>query len=292
MGTIIYLNGEFVSKEDAKVSLFDHGYLFGDGIFETLRSYNGIVFKFDEHLHRLFNSAKYLMLSISISKAALKSLVYDALKRSLLQDAYVRITLSRGVGERGINPESCKKSTLSIIVKEIPLYPEECFSSGIEAMIVSIRKMSNESLSPQVKSCNYQNNILAKIELNQHGLLEGFLLNEEGRVTEGTVSNVFIMKRGDIMTPSHACGCLEGVTRNTVIEIAKNQLQLCVHEAEFTRYDLYTADECFITNTIMEIMPVVKVDGRVIGNGKPGQTTQKLQSLYQELTFLRRSYDE
>ncbi len=288
MGTIIYLNGKFVSKEEAKVSLFDHGYLFGDGIFETLRSYNGIIFKLDEHLHRLFNSAKYLMLSIPISKTALKDLAYDALKRSLLKDAYVRITVSRGVGERGINPDFCKKATLSIIVKEIPLYPSGCFSSGIETMIVSIRKMSNESLSPQVKGCNYQNNILAKIELNQNGMLEGFLLNEEGFVTEGTVSNVFIVKRGNIMTPSPACGCLEGITRNTIIEIAKKQLQLCVHEAEFTRYDLYTADECFITNTIMEIMPVVKVDGRVVGNGKPGQTTRTLQSLFQELAILRR----
>ncbi|MDR4498067.1 MAG: branched-chain-amino-acid transaminase [Candidatus Scalindua sp.] len=287
MGIIVYLDGEFVSKEDAKVSLFDHGYLFGDGIFETLRSYSKVIFKLDDHLDRLFNSAKYLMLSIPMSKKDLEVLAYDALERSLLKDAYLRITLSRGVGERGINPDFCTKSTLSIIVKDVPLYPTECFSSGIETMIVSTRKMGNESLSPQVKGCNYQNNILAKIELNQHGMLEGFLLNSEGFVTEGTVSNVFILKNGNIMTPSPACGCLEGVTRNTVIEIAKERLQLTVQETQLTRYNLYTADECFITNTIMEIMPVVKVDGRVIGTGKPGSFTEKLQSLFQELVSLR-----
>lgn len=285
MGTIVYLNGQFVSKEEAKVSIFDHGYLFGDGIFETLRSYKGVIFKLDEHLQRFFNSAKYMMLSIPISKTDLKGLTYEALNKSLLKDAYIRITLSRGVGERGINPDFCKKPTLSIIVKEVPEYPPECYTSGIETMIVSMRKMGNESLSPQVKCCNYQNNILAKIELNQRGLLEGFLLNNEGFVTEGTVSNVFIVKNGNLMTPSPDCGCLEGITRNTVIEIAKKKLQLCVRETQFTRYDLYTADECFITNTIMEILPVVRVDGRVVGDGKPGSTTRRLYSLFQKLVF-------
>lgn len=283
MGTIVYLNGQFVSEQEAKISLFDHGYLFGDGIFETLRSYDMAVFKCDEHLQRLFNSAKYMMLPMPLSGKELKTLTYDALERSALKDAYIRITVSRGIGDRGINPETCRNSTLSIIVKEIPAYPPVCYSSGIETMIVSIRKMSNESLSPQVKGCNYQNSILAKIELNQHGMLEGFLLNEEGFVAEGTVSNVFIVKRGRILTPSLACGCLEGITRNTIIEIIEKQLPLCICEAALTRFDLYTAEECFITNTIMEVMPVVKVDGRVVGNGSPGHITRQLHSLYREL---------
>ncbi|GAB4435402.1 MAG: branched-chain-amino-acid transaminase [Anaerolineae bacterium] len=284
MGTIVYLNGQFVSKEEAKVSIFDHGYLLGDGIFETLRSYGGVIFKLEEHLQRLFNSAKYMMLTIPAPKAELTDLAYQALKKSSLQDAYLRITVSRGVGERGINPDFCKEPTLSIIVKEVPEYPPESYAAGIETMIVSVRKMSHESLSPQIKSCNYQNNILAKIEINQRGLIEGFLLNHEGYLTEGTVSNVFIVKNGNIMTPSLACGCLEGITRQTVIELAQKELQLNVQETQLTRYDIYTSDECFITNTIMELMPVVNIDGRVVGNGQPGVLTRQLHTLFQALT--------
>ncbi|MCK6627332.1 MAG: branched-chain-amino-acid transaminase [Anaerolineae bacterium] len=283
MGTIVYLNGQFVSKEEARVSIFDHGYLLGDGIFETLRAYGGVIFKLEEHLQRLFNSAKYMMLTIPVSKAELTDLAYQTLAKSSLQDAYLRITVSRGVGERGINPDFCKEPTLSIIVKEVPEYPPESYAVGIEAMIVGVRKMSHESLSPQIKSCNYQNNILAKIELNQRGLLEGFLLNHEGYLAEGTVSNVFIVKNGNILTPSPACGCLEGITRQTVIELAQKELQLGVQETQLTRYDLYTADECFITNTIMELMPVVNIDGRVVGNGQPGALTRQLHALFQAL---------
>lgn len=284
MGTIVYLNGQFVSKEEAKVSIFDHGYLLGDGIFETLRSYGGVIFKLEEHLHRLFNSAKYMMLTIPRSKTELTDLAYEALAKSSLRDAYLRITVSRGVGERGINPDFCKEPTLSIIVKEVPEYPPESYAAGIETMIVSVRKMSHESLSPQIKSCNYQNNILAKIELNQRGLIEGFLLNNEGYLAEGTVSNVFIVKGGNIMTPSPACGCLEGITRQAVIELAQKELQLGVQETQLTRYDIYTSDECFITNTIMELMPVVNIDGRVVGNGQPGVLTRHLHTLFQALT--------
>lgn len=284
METVVYLNGQFVSKEEAKVSIFDHGYLLGDGIFETLRSYGGVIFKLEEHLQRLFNSANYMMLTIPRSKIELTDLAYQALEKSSLRDAYLRITVSRGVGERGINPDFCKEPTLSIIVKEVPEYPPESYTAGIETMIVSIRKMSHESLSPQIKSCNYQNNILAKIELNQRGLIEGFLLNHEGYLAEGTVSNVFIVKNGNIMTPSPACGCLEGITRQTVIELTQKELQLNVQETQLTRYDLYTADECFITNTIMELMPVVNVDGRVVGNGQPGVLTRQIHTLFQALT--------
>lgn len=283
MGTIVYLNGQFVSKEEAKVSIFDHGYLLGDGIFETLRSYGGVIFKLDDHLRRLFDSANYMLLTIPASKAELADLAYQTLAKSSLRDAYLRITVSRGVGERGINPDFCQAPTLSIIVKEVPEYPPDSYVSGIETMIVSIRKMSHEALSPQIKSCNYQNNILAKIELNQRGLIEGFLLNNEGYVAEGTVSNVFIAKDETILTPSPACGCLEGITRQAVMELAQKELRLNVQETQLTRYDLYTADECFITNTIMELMPVVKIDGRVVGSGQPGGLTRQLHALFQAL---------
>ena len=283
MGTLVYLNGQFLSKDEAKVSIFDHGYLFGDGIFETLRSYNGTIFRLGDHLDRLFDSAKYMRMTIPVSKADLQNLCDETLKRSLLKDAYLRITVSRGIGERGIDPDLCKDPTLSIIVKDLPLYPADCYRLGIPTMIVSVRKTADESLSNRVKSCNYQNNILAKIELNQHELIEGFFLNSQGFIAEGTVSNVFIIKKRNILTPSPACGCLEGITRNTVIEIAERELAVSVRNAQITRYEVYTADECFITNTLMEIMPVVSVDGRVIGNGSPGPMTQKLYHLFRQL---------
>jgi len=280
---VVYLNGQFVPQDEAKVSIFDHGYLFGDGIFETLRSYDGVIFKLRQHLKRLFDSARYMGMDLSTSKGDLEKLSYEALERNSLKEAYLRITVSRGVGGRGIDPDQCKRPTLSIIVKELPRYQAECYTSGIRTKIVSIRKFADDSLSSQVKGCNYQTNILAKIELNQHGMIEGFLLNNEGFIAEGTVSNVFIVKNGIISTPSLACGCLEGITRNTVIDLAEHQLSLAVRQEQITRYDLYTADECFITNTIMELMPVVTVDGRTIGQGQPGPMTLTLTRLYQHL---------
>ena len=283
MNTLVYLNGQFLSKKEAKVSIFDHGYLFGDGIFETLRSYNGTIFKLGDHMDRLFDSAKYVRMSIPVSKTDLQNLCRETLKRSSLKDAYLRITVSRGIGDRGIDPDSCKSPTLSIIVKDLPLYPEEYYISGIPTRIVSVRKTSDESVSYRVKSCNYQNNILARIELNQYGLIEGFILNSQGLITEGTVSNVFIIKRGNILTPSPACGCLEGITRNTVIEIAETELKVRVQSTQITRFEVYTADECFITNTLMEMIPVVSVDGRPIGDGSPGRMTQKLHRLFRQV---------
>ncbi|MFI5305336.1 MAG: branched-chain-amino-acid transaminase [Nitrospiria bacterium] len=276
MGTMVYLNGQFVTKEEAKISIFDHGYLFGDGIFETLRSYEGSIFKLNEHLERFFDSARYMSMTVPYSKIELQNLSYDLLKKSGLNDAYLRITLSRGIGERGIDPDQCKSPTLSIIAKDLPLYPQEYYSQGIPSMIVSIRKISDDSMSNRVKSCNYQNNILAKIELNRHKMIEGFLLNTQGFISEGTVSNVFIIKKGIILTPSMVSGCLEGITRNTVIDVAGKELGKNVQETQISRYDFYTADECFITNTLMELMPVISVDGRLIGRGLPGSITQEL----------------
>jgi len=283
MGIVVYLNDQFVSHSEARVSIFDHGYLFGDGIFETLRSYDGVIFKLPEHLNRLSDSARYMRIPLPLSMGDLEKVSYEALERSSLKDAYLRITLSRGVGTKGIDPDHCGVPTLSVIVKEVPRYPPECYTSGIQTKILSIRKLAEHSLSSRVKSCNYQTNILAKMELNQHGMIEGFLLNHEGFVAEGSVSNVFVIKNGTLLTPSLSCGCLEGITRNTVIELCSQELNLIVRQTRLAAYDLYTADECFVTNTIMEIIPVVGVNGWTIGQGKPGPITLGLSRLYKDL---------
>jgi len=283
MTTVVYLNGRFVQPEEAKISLFDHGYLFGDGVFETLRAYDGKIFRLGEHLRRLYQSARYFHLTIPSSSEGLSDLCYETLSKSGLENAYLRVTVSRGAGGRGIDPEGCKDPTLSIIAKAVPLYPQECYETGMATKIVRIEKTSDNALSSQVKCCNYLNNILAKIELNQEGLLEGFLLNSKGFIAEGTVSNVFIVKRGRLLTPSPANGCLQGITRNAVIEIAGSRCGIAVEEGDLTRNDLYAADECFITNTIMELMPVKSVDGRRIGSATPGSMTQRLSREFKEL---------
>jgi len=283
MATIVYLNGDFVPGEEAKVSLFDHGYLFGDSIFETLRSYEGTLFRVEAHLDRLADSARYMKMTLPKSRTELTDLCYETLARSGLSEAYLRVTVSRGVSDRGIDPDRCPRPTLSIIAKDPPAYPPEGYVTGIPTVIVSLRKVADEALSGRVKGGNYQNHILAKMELNQHGVIEGFLLNPQGFVVEGTVSNVFIVKGGTVLTPSGASGCLEGITRNVIMDLAARSLGLPVVAGFITRYDLYTADECFLTNTLMEVMPVSRVDGRPIGDGKPGPTTLKLAALFKQL---------
>jgi branched-chain amino acid aminotransferase len=280
---VVYLNGRFVAPSDAVVSLFDHGYLFGDGFFETLRAYDGTWFRLDAHLDRLFDAARFLLIAMPTSRSDLARLAYAALERSGLRDAYLRITVSRGVGERGIDPALCPSPTLSLIVKEVPLYPAAWYDSGIPTRIVSVRRIAEDALSARIKGCNYQNLILAKLEANQHGAPEGLLLNAEGFLAEGTVSNVFIARRGELLTPTPTCGCLEGITRGAVIELAR-QNRSGVRETRISRYDLYTADECFLTSSLMELLPVVDVDGRAIGDGKPGEVTRRLHRLYRELT--------
>ena len=287
MASIVYLNGRFVAPDEAVISLFDHGYLFGDGFFETLRAYDGTWFRLESHLDRLFDSARFLLITIPMSKGDLAKLAQSALERSGLRDAYLRITVSRGVGERGIDPALCPNPTLSLIVKELSLYPEAWYASGIRSSIVSVRRIAEDALSARIKGCNYQNLILAKLEANQHGVPEGLLLNSEGFLAEGTVSNVFVVKRGALLTPAPSCGCLEGITRSAVIELARKN-RIPARETRIARYDLYTADECFLTNSLMELLPVVAVDGRSLGDGKPGDLTQRLQHLYRELTRTER----
>jgi branched-chain amino acid aminotransferase len=283
MPAIVFLNGQFVAPEEAKVSLFDHGYLFGDGIFETLRAYDDQIFRLGKHVDRLFQSAQYFRIQIPTPKEGLRNLCNEALEKSRLQNAYLRITVSRGVGGRGIDPEACKSPTISIIVKDVPLYSPDFYQSGIATKIVSVSKTNEDALSSRVKGCNYQNNILAKIELNQESLIEGILLNARGAVAEGTVSNVFLVKSGKLLTPSLSCGCLDGITRNAVIEIARSRFGITVEEGELSRYDLYTAEECFFTNTIMEVMPVHSIDGRQIGTVAPGDLTRRLTIGLREL---------
>jgi branched-chain amino acid aminotransferase len=288
MGSLVYLNGRFVAPEDARVSIFDHGYLFGDGCFETLRAYEGFVFRLGAHLDRLLDSCRYLMIPLGHSREELAALCSQALERSGIANAYLRITVSRGVGKGGIDPRHCEQPTLSIIVRDLMPYPADAYASGMAAAVLTTRKIAQDALSTQIKSCNYQNNILAKLELNRLGLMEGFLLNREGFVAEGTVSNVFTVKDGILRTPSVSCGCLAGITRQAVLELAEREFGVGVGEARLSVYDLYTADECFITNTLMELIPVVRIDDRTIGPGKPGTVTRRLQQLYQELIATER----
>lgn len=282
MGSIVYLNGEFVAPEDAKVSIFDFGYLFGDGIFETIRAYDGHVFRLDHHIDRFFRASRYILVDPPVDTAGLTKLCHETLERSGNRDAYLRITLSRGVG-RGIDPASCGEPTLSIVAREHTPYPEDAYRDGIQTKVVSVRRVADDALSPRIKGNNYQNHILAKHELNQCGLREGFLLNNRGFVAEGTISNVFIVNKGELSTPSLSCGCLEGITRNAVLEIARGELAIAAHETELTPFDLHTADECFVTNTLMEVLAVVNVDGRTIGEGRPGAVTLDLHRRYQAL---------
>lgn len=278
----IYLNGEFVSKEEAKISVYDHGLLYGDGIFEGLRIYNGRIFKLAEHIDRLYKSAKYICLNIPVSKEKLIDAIVKTARLNGRKDCYIRIVITRGEGDLGLAPEKCKSSTLFIIVDKIELFPEEFYKKGLEIITVPTQRNTSHNLDPRVKSLNYLNNILAKIEAQNAGFNEAIMLNSEGFVTECTGDNIFIVENDIIKTPPTHIGFLDGITRRTVIDIAK-KLSFGVKEEILSRYDLFNADECFLTGTGAEIMPVVKIDGRTIGNGKVGNTTNKVRSAYKKL---------
>jgi branched-chain amino acid aminotransferase len=280
----IYLNGKFVNKEDAVVSVFDHGVLYGDGVFEGIRAYNGRVFRCKEHIDRLFDSAKAIALDIGMTKEEMTTALLDTLEINNLEDAYIRLVVTRGVGDLGLDPANCEKPTVFIIADKISLYPDTLYQNGLEVITVSTRRNSPDALSPNIKSLNYLNNIMAKMEAKRAGVLEAIMLNREGYVVECSGDNVFIIKNGIVFTPPASAGALKGVTRNTSIELLKNKLKLEVREALISTYDLYTADECFLTGTAAEAIPVVKVDGRVIGNGKPGEVFAKLLKEFRILT--------
>lgn len=278
---LIYIDGEFLPKAEAKVSVFDHGLLYGDGVFEGIRSYNGRVFKLDEHLERLYDSAKSIMLQIPIPIETMKEKVLETLRLNHLTEAYIRLIVTRGVGDLGLDPDKCPKPTIIIIADKITLYPPKFYEEGLEIVTVSIRRNYAEAINPRIKSLNYLNNILAKIEGKQAGAEEVLMLNAEGYVVECSGDNIFWIKNEVLVTPPVHMGILEGVTRNSVIDLAR-EAGMRVEERVFTRHDLYIADECFLTGTAAEVIPVVKIDQRSIGDGQPGKITQKLIDAFRQ----------
>jgi len=280
---LVYFNGELIPKEEAKVSVYDHGLLYGDGVFEGIRSYSGRVFRLDQHLDRLYASAEAIALKIPLSKKEMRGAVLKTLKANKLKDAYIRLVVTRGIGDLGLDPRKCPKPTVFIITDKIKLYPEEFYKNGLEVMVTKTKRNIKEALNPEIKSLNYLNNILARIEVNRAGMAEGIMTNVEGYVAEATADNVFIVKNKEVITPPMEMGALRGITRKAVLEVA-GSLGIKTHELPFTVKELYEADECFLTGTAAEVIPVVKVDGKDIGNGKPGEITLNLREEFKRLT--------
>jgi len=283
MGQWVYLNGEYVPQEAAKISVFDHGFLYGDGVFEGIRAYKGRVFKLDEHIERFFNSAKAISLEIPTSPEELKEKILEVLRKNELQDAYIRLIASRGKGDLGLDPAKCPYPQLIIITDKISIYPEKLYEEGLELITSSVRRNSFSALDPRIKSLNYLNNILAKLEATAKGVPEAIMLNEDGYVAECTGDNLFIVKKGVLITPPVWAGILKGITRDVVIDLARKEKIPC-EERVFTLFSVYTSDECFLTGTAAEVIPVTKVDGRVIGTGKAGSITKLLIKKFRELT--------
>jgi branched-chain amino acid aminotransferase len=279
----VYIDGKFYDERDAKVSVFDHGLLYGDGIFEGIRVYNGRVFRLKEHIDRLFCSARGILLTIPMSPAQISRATIESCRKNKLRDGYIRLVVTRGIGTLGLNPNRCKRPSVIIIAGRIQLYPPELYARGMEIVTVPTVRSLHSALNPAIKSLNYLNNILAKIEANQAGCEEAIMLNAQGFVSECTGDNIFIVKGGRLLTPPLSAGALYGITRAVVMELAE-ALGVPVDEPNLTRYDMFNADECFLTGTGAEIVPVVKIDGRVIGTGKPGALTRKLVAKYHSLT--------
>jgi len=280
----VYVNGEFVDKSEARISVFDRGFLYGDGVFEGIRSYGGRVFRLDQHIDRLFQGGKAIMLEPPITPEELKEIIRDGVRRSGDGDAYIRVVVSRGEGDLGLDPRNCHTpATLVVIFDSIRLYPREVYEHGLELISCVTRRNLSSAVNPQVKSLNYLNNILAKIEVGRAGAHEGLMLNHQGYVTEATGDNVFICRNGATMTPPLHAGILGGVTRQVVMDLAP-EMELPVREENLTLYDVYSSDECFLTGTAAEIVPVAKVDGREIGDGRPGPITKRLMARFREVT--------
>ena len=277
----IYLNGKFVDKEDAKISVFDHGLLYGDGVFEGIRLYSGCVFKLDEHLERLEFSAKAILLDLPMSREELAEAVCECLRQNELQDGYVRLVVTRGPGHLGLSPDGCGPAGVIIIADNIQLYPEELYETGLKIITVPTRRINAAALPPAVKSLNYLNNILAKIEAKKVGFQEALMLNDKGEVAECTGDNVFVYSKSVLYTPPLDSGSLRGITRGTVMDIAE-ELGVELREQALTRYDLWTAVECFLTGTAAEVIPCVEVDHRSVGSGQPGEMTKRFISRFRE----------
>lgn len=276
-----YVDGRFVPKEEASVSVYDHGFLYGDGVFEGIRVYGGRVFKLDEHVRRLYDSAKAILLEIPMPPEEMKRVIVETVRRNGLRDAYVRPIVTRGRGDLGIDPRKCARPTVVVIVDRIQLYPERAYREGLRVVTATHRKNASDALNPRIKSLNYLNQVLARIEANLAGADEALMLNHQGYVCEGSADNVFVVRGGEVWTPPDHVGILRGVTRDTVLEIAR-ELGIPAFERAFTLHDVYTADEVFLTGTGAEIGPVVSVDGRVIGSGRPGPVTLRLLEAYRE----------
>jgi len=283
MSRQIYINGKFVPQEEAMISVFDHGLLYGDGVFEGLRSYRGKVFRLREHIVRLYESAKAIWLEIPMSQDAMCDAVNEAVRVNKIDDGYIRLVVTRGAGTLGLDPNRCSNPQVIIIADSISLYPKELYEKGLEIVTVSVQRTHPAALNPRIKSLNYLNNILAKIEGLQAGCIEALMLNHKGEVAECTGDNIFLVRGGVLYTPPLDAGILGGITRAAVIELAR-AADIEVREVALTKHDVYIADECFLTGTAAEVIPVVKVDSRSIGTGTPGPMTRDLEKAFRKLT--------
>ncbi len=279
---LVYLDGEFVPENEAKISIFDHGFLYGDGVFEGIRAYNGKVFRLREHIDRLYDSAKAIDLEIPVSKEEFMEIILETLRKNNLTDAYIRPIVTRGIGDLGLDPRKCSKPSIIVITKPWGKLYGDLYEKGLTAVTVAVRRNSFDALPPNIKSLNYLNNILAKIEANAKGGDEAIFLDRNGYISEGSGDNIFVVKNGEITTPP-TINNLKGITRNAVIELI-GKLGISFRETNLGLYDLYTADEVFVTGTAAEIAPIVVIDGRKIGDGKPGKITKMLMEEFRKLT--------
>ncbi|WP_020615861.1 branched-chain-amino-acid transaminase [Paenibacillus daejeonensis] len=278
----IYINGEYVTKENAKVSVYDHGFLYGDGIFEGIRIYGGNIFKCKEHLERLYDSAKSIMLDIPLSYDEMEQALVETIRRNELRDGYIRLIVSRGPGNLGLDPKRCPTAWVIIIVEQLAIYPEEAYKNGLVSVSVTQRRNIPDALNPKIKSLNYLNNILVKIQANLAGVGEAIMLNAQGYVAEGSSDNIFIIKKGVVYTPPCYIGALEGITRGTIMELCE-KLGYPLKEEPFTLHDVYVADEVFFTGTAAEVIAVREVDGRIIGSGQAGPITTHLLQEFRDI---------
>jgi branched-chain amino acid aminotransferase len=278
----IYIDGDWFTRETAKLSVFDHGLLYGDGVFEGIRVYSRRIFRLDAHLDRLYDSARALALSVPLEPGAMAAAVEEAVRRNRTENAYIRLIVTRGQGDLGIDPRTCARASVIIVVTDIRVYPKEMYASGIKVITSATRQVSHEAFDSRIKSLNYLKNILAKIDAQRAGADEAILLNGAGYVAECTADNLFVVRREHLLTPSPQDGALEGITRGAILQLA-GEAGIAAAEARLTRFDLYTADECFVTGTGAELMPVVAVDGRALGDGRPGPLTRRLTDAFHAL---------
>jgi len=281
---LIYLNGKFVPKEKAVVSVYDHGFLYGDGVFEGIRVYEGNVYKLTEHVDRLYESAHSIMLTIPHTKEKIQEIIIDTVNKNNFSSAYIRVVISRGAGDLGLDPRNCAEPTIIVIAEPLAIYSDALYKKGLKVASVANRRSSPDVLNPQIKSLNYLNNILVKLSSIQSDADEALILNNQGYVTEGSADNIFIIKNGIIKTPPVYLGALEGITRSAIIEIIREN-GYALEEVPFTLHDVYIADEVFLTGTAAEVIPVVTVDNRQIGTGKPGEITNQLLQAFRKKTL-------